>query len=391
MQRGDFMKIILTGSSVSNGVVSDGLAFAIDGGKITQAGEWDAIGKNGAKVIDLRRFTVLPGLVDIHMHGGNGFDTMDGTYASVNAMSLYKLNEGVTSFCPSTVTASGEKTRAAARSVGEAVAKGTEGAKVMGIFLEGPYINPKNKGAHPAEFIRPMDITEMKTLTGEAGKGVISIAIAPELPGAVEAIRALSEAGVNIRLGHSSASLEEAAAAVDAGANIAIHTYNAMSALNHREPGMVGAAMSLDGLYAEIICDLVHVHPAAVKILVKARGADNTVLITDCMSAGGLRDGEYVLGELPVYVKGGVCRLADGTLAGSTAKLIDCVKNACETVGIPLADAVTMATSAPARALGAFNRIGSLDAGKQADIIAIDEGFNVRYVMVDGVEKINGI
>jgi N-acetylglucosamine-6-phosphate deacetylase len=266
--------------------------------------------------------------------------------------------------------------------------KGVDGAKVLGIFLEGPYINPKNKGAHPENYIKPIDLPEMKELISQLKKGSVSLAVAPELPGAAEAIQILTDMGVCIRIGHSSASLKEAEAGVKAGANVAIHTYNAMSALNHREPGRVGAAMTLDDLCAEIICDLVHVHPSAVKALVKAHGPEKTVMVTDCMSAGGLKDGEYRLGELPVFVKEGVCRLQDGTLAGSTAKLIACIKNMHETVGVPLADAVTMATSAPARALGCYDRIGSLEPGKQADIIAIDEHFNVKFVMVDGAVKL---
>jgi N-acetylglucosamine-6-phosphate deacetylase len=228
----------------------------------------------------------------------------------------------------------------------------------------------------------------VKSLCTKVANGKVSLAVAPELPGAAEAIKALTEAGVNIRIGHSSATLAEAAAGVKAGANIAIHTYNAMSALNHREPGMVGAAMTNENLYAEIICDLVHVHPDAVKILIKARGPENVILITDCMSAGGLADGEYTLGELPVFVKDGECRLKDGTLAGSTARLIDCVKNARESAGVSLEDAVTMATATPAKAMGIFDRAGSLEEGKQADIIAIDENYNVRFVMVDGTVKI---
>jgi N-acetylglucosamine-6-phosphate deacetylase len=145
--------------------------------------------------------------------------------------------------------------------------------------------------------------------------------------------------------------------------------------------------MTHNGLFAEIICDLIHIHPASVKVLVKARGPENVVLVTDCMTAGGLKDGEYKLGELSVFVKNGECRLNDGTLAGSTARLIDCVKKIHETVGVPLEDAVTMATATPAKAMGLYGAVGSLEEGKQADIIAIDESFGVRFVMVDGMVK----
>ncbi len=386
------MRLIITGQSVSNGKMSDGLAFAVDGGKIVKTGEADILRgefKN-AEVTDLRRYTVMPGLVDTHVHGGNGFDTMDGKYESINGMSAFKLKEGVTSFMPSTVTASEAMTDTAIVCVREAYEKGVDGAKVLGIFLEGPYINPKNKGAHPEGFILPPDKEQILALTKKAklpGDGIVSIAIAPELPGAVECIKALKENGIHVRIGHSSAKLAEAGAGADAGANMLIHTYNAMSPLNHREPGMVGAALTNEKLFTEIICDLIHVHPMAVKILATAKG-EKVVMMTDCMMAGGLPDGNYNLGELPVIVKNGEARLADGTLAGSTAAMNRCLKNMHRSVGVPLPLAVIMATEAPARAVGAFERIGSLEEGKQADIIALDENFDVKFVMVDGEIKL---
>lgn len=384
------MTILWTNESISDGAISTGRAFVVENGviaRVEEANEINAGANTGDKVIDLRRLTVLPGLIDSHVHGGNSYDTMDGTYEAVNGMSVYKIKEGVTSFCPTTVTASDEKTDAAIDAVCDAMARGVDGAKILGLFLEGPYINPKNKGAHPQEFIRSINEDEIKTLL-EKGKGhVVSFAIAPELPGAKDAIRMLADMGVQTRMGHSSATLSETCAGVDAGASATIHTYNAMSPLNHREPGMVGAAMTHPALYAEIICDLVHVHPQAVEVLVKAKGPDKVVLITDCMRAGGLPDGEYYLGELPVKVVNGIARLSDEALAGSTATLMQCLKNMCETVGVPLADAMKMATSTPARALGVFDKVGSLEAGKQADIIAVDEHFNVCFVMVDGAVK----
>lgn len=394
------MKLVLTQESISNGKTSQGLAFAVEDGVIKHAGEADRVRGEAkdAEVIDLRRLTVLPGLIDVHVHGGNGFDTMDGTHEAINGMSVYKIKEGVTSFVPATVTASDAMTDAAVRGVNEAMTRGMDGAKVLGLFLEGPYINPKNKGAHPEAFIRKMDKAEMIALAQKAAGAsavpknrVLSFAVAPEMPGAVEAIEALAAMGVNLRAGHSSATLAEAYQGVEAGVSMAIHTYNAMSALNHREPGLVGAVMTNDRIYGEIICDLVHVHPKAVEVLVRAKGPEKIVLITDCMRAGGLPDGEYYLGELPVKVVGGIARLSDDALAGSTATLIQCLKNMHETVGVPLADAVTMATATPAKAVGVFDRIGSLDAGKRADIIAVDEHFNVRFVMVDGAVKHSNI
>ena len=218
-----------------------------------------------------------------------------------------------------------------------------------------------------------------------AGEGSISsVAIAPSIPGAANAIKFLKANGITVKIGHADATFEEADAAARAGAGVIIHTYNAMSPFTHREPGMVGAALLLEELYAEIICDLVHVHPAAVRVLVNARGAGKVVMITDCMMAGGLGDGDYALGELAVTVKNSQARLTEGgALAGSIIGLIDAIKNMHETVGAPFTDAVRMASLTPAEALG-LSDIGGLKPGKRADLIAVDDNYKVVFVMIDG-------
>ncbi|MCL2707507.1 MAG: N-acetylglucosamine-6-phosphate deacetylase [Defluviitaleaceae bacterium] len=387
------MQLIVTGKSISDGVEKNGAVFAVENGAIVGVGGTELLDANrSVKPIDLKGFACLPGFVDIHAHGGSGFDTMDGTRTALNGMSLHKAKEGVTSFMPSTVTASGAATESAISGISEALSIGTDGAKIIGVFLEGPYINPKNKGAHPAEYIRPIDPVEIfefakkcaAKLSPDGRKRTLSVAVAPELPGGPEAIGKLAASGINVRVGHSSATYSETLESVRLGANLSIHTYNAMSPLNHREPGMVGAVMDCRDIYAEIICDMVHVHPAAVRVLVNAKGADKIVMVTDCMRAGGLSDGEYGLGEMTVYVRGGEARLADGTLAGSTATVAGCLKNMVNHVGVALCDAVKMATSNPAKAVGQFDAIGSLDVGKRADITAIDAEMNVRFVMADG-------
>jgi N-acetylglucosamine-6-phosphate deacetylase len=197
----------------------------------------------------------------------------------------------------------------------------------------------------------------------------------------------LKKKGVQVRLGHSDATLEQVNAAVAAGANQGVHTFNAMSPFHHREPGMVGAIFTNPDIYAELICDLVHVHTKACKALAHAKGPDKTVLVTDCMCAGGLPDGNHKLGELEVVVKDGVSRLHDGTLAGSTTSMIESVRHMHRDIGVPLETAVSMATAAPAKALGLFNNLGSLDIGKSADIIGLDEDLNIRFVMVGGEIK----
>ncbi|MCL2351348.1 MAG: N-acetylglucosamine-6-phosphate deacetylase [Firmicutes bacterium] len=340
-------------------------------------------------VIDLSGLTVLPGFIDIHFHGGNGYDVMQGTYEAINGLSLHKLAEGVTSFCPATMTDTPENIRRALSGVRGALERGTDGARIIGAFIEGPYISREFRGAHTERLLRP-DFTarEVEELIDFGAGAVASVALAPELPNALETIAALRRRGVNVRLGHTAATFAEAKAGIAAGGNVAIHTYNAMSPLNHREPGMVGAVMTEPGIYAELICDFIHVHPAAAAILLKMKGPDKVILVTDCISAGGLGDGEYNLGGEPVTVAGGVVRNSEGRLAGSTLSVITAVRNVCETLNAPLADAARMASANPAKALGIYDRTGSISEGKTADIIAIDGEYNVRFVMVGGEVKI---
>jgi len=373
---------ILTNKSISNGEVLQGEHLLVDGKRIIDRG--DDVHLEGAETIDLRGMLVMPGFIDSHIHGAMGFDVMDGTYEAIEAISAYKLKEGCTSFCPTTVTGPWDKTLAAIKNVKAAMEKGTSGAKIIGTFLEGPFLNPKFKGAHIEAHLLKINTQKIQELI-DAGEGsVVSIALAPELEGASDAIKMLVEAGVQVRLGHSAATIEVVETAINAGADIAVHTYNAMSPLHHREPGMVGATLTLPGLKGELICDLVHVHPMACRLLAQSKGANGTILVTDCMAAGGLADGEYSIGDIAVAVSDGISRMPDGTLAGSTTTMLECVRNMHQVVGIPLEDAVQMATATPAKVLGIFDKVGSLDVGKGADIIALDDSLNLAFVMLDG-------
>lgn len=355
-------------------VAEDGVIVSIEKGKpenTTFDYQWDKI---------------FPGLIDIHVHGGNGYDVMDASYRAVNELSKYKLREGVTSFCPTTLTAPMEKTMAAIENINYAVRKGVEGAKIAGMFLEGPYIDKKRRGAHPEDFIREISVQELESLLAVGEKNIRSVAIAPECSGAIDAIRCLTDQGVSVRIGHSSASYEQTIAAVDAGATVAIHTYNAMSSFNHRQVGMVGAVLLDDRIFCEAIVDLIHVDRNAFRLLLKCRGSDKIVLITDCMMAGGLNDGNYKLGELDVTVKAGVARTGDGALAGSTLDMMSAVKNLVS-MGISCFDAVKMASIIPARAIGIDQKTGSISVGKQADFICVDSSLNLQKIFIDGQSK----
>jgi len=364
-----------------DGKFETGLNIAVSNGFISSISETKT---DSTEIIDLTNLTLLPGFIDIHTHGGNGFDAMDGTHHAVREVSKHKLREGVTSFCPTTMTAPVNKINLALEAAEKAAEEGM-GAKIIGVFVEGPFISEKYKGAHPSEFI--MENDELAEFLSKH-KNIISVAIAPEKAGSISAIEEYTKKGINFRLGHTGATYAEAEAAISAGGNIAIHTYNAMSPLTHREPGMVGAVLNDDRVYAELICDGIHIAPEAMQVLYKCKGRDKIILITDSMCAAGCPDGDYNLGELPVTVRDGIARTLNGALAGSTVTMNMAVKNMIELVKVPVEHAIDMATINPARALGLEN-VGLITEGYAADLIAVDDVFNVRFVMIDGKIKIN--
>lgn len=328
---------------------------------------------------------VAPGLVDTHIHGYAGKDIMNAEEGALNVISKGLLECGVTSFLPTTLTDSKEKTDAALKRVGKEY-KDVEGAKVRGVFLEGPFFTEKYKGAQNPAYMSDPKIDYLKEWI-ELSDGLVNkIAIAPEREGAEDFIKKANAMGVRVALGHSDASFDQAVAAVDAGANIFVHTYNGMSGLHHREPGMVGAAMSTDAI-SELICDGHHVNPNAANILMNAKGRDKVALITDCMSAGGMADGDYMLGDFPVRVEGGTARLKDGgSLAGSILKLKEAVKNVVDWEIADIFEAIQMASLIPAKSVGIDNICGKLHEGYEADFIVLDYDLNLKATYLNGEE-----
>lgn len=326
---------------------------------------------------------VAPGLVDTHIHGYAGKDIMNAEEGALNVISKGLLECGVTSFLPTTLTDSKEKTDAAVKRVGKEY-KGVEGAKVRGIFLEGPFFTEKYKGAQNPAYMSDPKIDYLKDWI-ELSDGLVNkIAIAPEREGAEDFIKKANAMGVRVALGHSDATFDQAVAAVDAGANIFVHTYNGMSGLHHREPGMVGAAMSTDAI-SELICDGHHVNPNAANILMNAKGRDKVALITDCMSAGGMADGDYMLGDFPVRVEGGTARLKDGgSLAGSILKLKEAVKNVIDWEIADIFEAIQMASLVPAKSVGIDDVCGKLKEGYSADFIVLDYDMNLEKTFLNG-------
>ena len=334
------------------------------------------------KVINAEGLTVAPGLIDIHVHGGVGHDTMDATSEAIGAMARFFACHGVTSFLPTTMTAGREETLAAIENVARCMEKGGDGAEILGVHLEGPYLSQEKKGAQPPSYIRPADPEEYRAFF-QAGP-VRLITVAPEIQRNRELILFAVEHGAAVAVGHSAATYEEVLEAVSLGLSQATHTFNGMGGLHHRRPGTVGAVLSCDDIYAQVIVDFLHIHPAVVKLLVRAKGPERTVLITDAIRAAGMPDGTYDLGGQEVTVKGGEARLSTGTLAGSTLTMDRAVRNVMEAAELSLPETLRMATVTPADSIGIADRKGSLERGKDADIILLDEELQVVLTMVGG-------
>ena len=340
--------------------------------------------EEGKEVLDYTGMSIAPGLVDTHIHGFAGHDVMDNSAEGLKEMSKALLSTGVTSFLPTALTASFETLEDICRTI--ASVKGSEaGAKIQGIFFEGPFFTEEHKGAQNPDYMRDPSLEEFATWQKAAGGLLTKIAVAPEREGVSHFISELTKQGVVVALGHSNATYAEAKAAVDAGADVWVHAYNGMRGLNHREPGMVGAVLDLDGTYAELICDGHNVHPAACHILMQHKGCEHVALITDCMSAGGRENGDYMLGEFPVVVKDGTVRLKDGgNLAGSILELKDAVQNIINWGIATPHEAIQMATQVAAKSAKIDAYCGCLEKGRAADFLVLDENFNLKATYVDG-------
>jgi len=338
-------------------------------------GDWTENVPEGAEVLDYSDYQISPGLVDTHIHG---FEE------SLLGMSQALLSAGVTSFLPTALTAPFEELKAICQTTANTVGKET-GAKIQGLFFEGPYFTETYKGAQNPKYMGNPSVEQLKEWQEAAQGKLIKLALAPEREGVAEFIQEATKQGVTIALGHSNATYEEAMAAVEAGASVWVHVYNGMRGFTHREPGMVGAAFDSPETIGELIADGHHVVPAACKVLIKQKAPQGVALITDCMSAGGCPDGDYMLGELPVIVENGTARLKEGgNLAGSILQLKDGVKHVVDWGLVTVAQALQMATSVPAKSVGLENTCGSLKAGLPADFIVLDDSLELQATFVDG-------
>ena len=328
--------------------------------------------------------TVTPGLIDIHLHGAMGRDVMDGKVAGLAEIAAHQARCGVTGFVPTTLAAPLPAILDAVNCVRQAMTN-QSGAELLGVYLEAPFLNIKKKGAQNAEFIRPIQAADIRRLEETVRSLRTIITIAPEVGDNMKFIPALKENGWVVSIGHSEAAYELAVRCFELGVSHATHLYNAMSGFQPREPGVIGAVLESDGVTAELIADGIHVHPAALRLAVRQKGPDRICLITDSMNAAGLGDGDFQVGGLDVAVKDGQARLKDGgALAGSVLTLNRAVGNIIQWTGLPVPQVVRMASLTPARVLGLDRELGSLEAGKRANLAVFDRDFNVVAAILRG-------
>ena len=335
-----------------------------------------------ADAVDLGGALVLPGLIDLHTHGNSGADFSDGDDAGLRRMAAFLARSGVTGFAPASMTLPYE-TLAAAFATAKRLHDQPPGecARLLGINMEGPFFSEKKKGAQNAAYLKAPDFEAFKALYEGCGGLIRIVDLAPELPGAADFTRRASGL-CTVSVAHTDASYEQAAAVYAAGATHLTHLYNAMPPIHHRTPGVIGAASENEAVYAELICDGYHVHPSAVRMAFKLFPG-RICLISDALRCCGMPEGAYELGGQAVFLKGGVARLADGTIAGSASTLFDCLRRAVS-FGVPFDEAVTAATLNPARQLGCADRLGSIAVGKCADFLVCGEDLSLRAVCLGG-------
>ena len=335
------------------------------------------------RVISLHGLRVIPGLIDIHTHGNSGFDFSDGSAEGLLAMGRYLASRGITSFAPTSMTLPYEKLEKAFRTAGDyAKNRPSDGARMIGVHMEGPYFSEKKKGAQNSAYLKRPDPEGFCSLQEACGNLIRIVDIAPELEGAEEFIRRIAPS-CRVSVAHTDASYEEAKAAFDAGASHLAHLFNAMPPIHHRNPGVIGAASEREDVAAELISDGLHVHPSIVRMAFRLFPG-RICLISDALRCCGMPDGEYELGGQRVLLKDREARLSDGTLAGAVNNLYEDMVNAIR-FGIRTEDAILSATMNPAKEVGADDEIGSLENGKKADFLVCDEHWNIREVYLDGI------
>lgn len=366
-------------------------AVVIEDGIVTAVGARDAVAlPANARILEARGRTLIPGFVDVHIHGAGGHDVMEATGAALDTVAQTIVKFGTTSFVPTTVTASTDATCTALSGLRKEIAAREKSpskaasAQPLGFHLEGPFLSVARRGVHPPDHLAAPSIPTFEKFLDAAGGRVRILTLAPELPGALELIAAARKRGVQIGMGHTDATYAQTMAAIAAGARHAVHVYNAMRPFSHRETGVIGAVLTSEEVGAELIADGVHVDDPAIRVLLASKGTARTLLVSDGTAATGMPDGKYKLGPFEVTVSGGVCRSFEGNLAGSTLTLDRALRNIVA-LGVPLTDAVRMLTLNPAQFLGLEKQKGVIAPGADADLVLLDENLRITNVFSRGV------
>lgn len=338
--------------------------------------------RDGISVHDFEDCTLVPGFIDTHIHGAMGRETIEGKREALDTIGRYLVTHGVTGWLPTTIAAPLDEIAQAFQTVRDARDKPTPGtARVLGGHMEGPYIHAGRRGGQREPFIRAIDVNECLDLCTDV---VRVVSMAPELEGGLELVKTLADRGIRPSVGHSDATYEQVIAAVPMGLCSVTHGFNAMSPLHHRQPGVVGAALAEPSLDVEVIADLVHVHPGAIRVLLKAKTVDRLLLVSDSIPAAGLPDGDYPRGGRIMFIRNGEARLENGTLSGSTTNMAAEIQNLVKAGLVSLPEAVGMASVNPAERLGIGDRYGRLKAGYAADFVALNENLDVCATVMDG-------
>ncbi len=359
-------------------LVKDGIITDIVDGYIT-----------GSSILDYREHIVIPGILDTHIHGISGYDVNNARIEDILGMARQLVKHGVTGFLPSTVTAPHEVLLKISDIIPKAInewnsVKEPPGARILGLHLEGPYINPEKRGAQNPKYIRAPEIREIMQYYNVSKRYLKMITLAPEITNGLDIISMLVRLGITVSLGHSNADYETARKAIEKGASRATHLFNAMRKIHHRDPGLIIALLENENVYVELITDFIHLHPAIIRFVTSHVGTKRIILISDSISATDLPDGEYSLGGLEVSVREGIAKLRDGTLAGSTLTLDRALKN-MYSLGYSLNDIVRMLSLNPALSLG-IRDLGDIRPGYKADFTVIDSELNVKATIVNGIE-----